>query len=197
MKALIQRVKKASVTVDNKLLSEIKTGLLVFLGVSKSDTTQNAQKLAQKILTLRIFEDENGSRGEPVSTCKLQAKHSTEQKLTECQVLREVELNVSDVGGLSLQPKHPQKQHGKMNKSLLDIQGEILIVSQFTLLGDCKKGTRPSFDEAAEPERAKKLYEEFIKIISDSKLNVKTGKFQAMMDIALINDGPVTFLIEK
>ncbi|HPT40855.1 MAG TPA: D-aminoacyl-tRNA deacylase [Candidatus Gastranaerophilaceae bacterium] len=145
MKALIQRVKKASVEIDGKIYSQIKSGLLVFLGVSKSDTKENAQKLAQKVLSLRIFEDE----------------------------------------------------HGKMNKSVLDVQGEILIVSQFTLLGDCKKGTRPSFDDAASPENAKKLYEEFVKIISDSGTRVKTGKFQAMMDVSLINDGPVTFMIEK
>lgn len=145
MKALIQRVKKASVIIDNKLYSEIKAGVLVFLGVSKSDTSENIQKLARKIITLRIFEDEQG----------------------------------------------------KMSKSVQEANGEILVVSQFTLLGNCKKGTRPSFDEAASPHTAKKLYDEFVKIISDFGVNVKTGKFQAMMDVALINDGPVTFLIEK
>ena len=145
MKALIQRVKHASVSIDGELFSEIGKGILVFLGVEKDDTTQNAEKLAQKVLNLRIFEDENE----------------------------------------------------KMNFSLKDIGGEILVVSQFTLCGDCKKGTRPSFDKAAPPERAVDLYEYFIKYIQQEGLTPKTGKFRAMMDVSLVNDGPVTFLIEK
>lgn len=145
MKALIQRVKKASVTIDGHLYSEIGQGLLIFLGVTKDDTTQNSSKLAEKISKLRIFEDENE----------------------------------------------------KMNLSIQDVKGEILVVSQFTLCGDCKKGTRPSFDNAASPEIAVKLYEDFVKNLKAFDIRVQTGKFRAMMDVQLINDGPVTFLIEK
>lgn len=145
MKALIQRVKKASVTIDGELFSQIGYGILVFLGVQKSDDEQNADKLAEKIINLRIFEDENE----------------------------------------------------KMNYSLRDIQGEILVVSQFTLCGNCAKGTRPSFDDAQNPTRANELYEYFVANVKQAGFNVKTGKFGAMMDVELINDGPVTFLIEK
>lgn len=145
MKCLIQRVKKASVTIDNKLYSKIGIGILALLGVEKGDTIENAQKLAEKIIKLRIFEDENG----------------------------------------------------KMNKSLQDVNGEILIVSQFTLCGDCKKGTRPSFDKSEKPELANKLYEDFVTIVKNANIKVGTGKFGAMMDIELINDGPVTFMLEK
>lgn len=145
MKALVQRVKQASVIIENEIYSEIDYGMLILLGVEKSDLVENAQKLAEKLLNLRIFEDDDG----------------------------------------------------KMNKSIKDIEGQIMVVSQFTLAGDCKKGTRPSFDKAASPEVAKNLYEDFVKIISQSGLKVKTGKFQAMMDVSLVNHGPVTFLIEK
>lgn len=145
MKALIQRVKKASVTIDGELFSLINSGILVFLGVEKTDEKENAEKLAQKIVNLRIFEDENE----------------------------------------------------KMNLSLKDVNGEMLVVSQFTLCGDCKKGTRPSFDKAAHPDLAVELYEYFIKCIEDNNIPVKTGKFRAMMDVELVNDGPVTFWIEK
>ncbi|MFR1672340.1 MAG: D-aminoacyl-tRNA deacylase [Candidatus Gastranaerophilaceae bacterium] len=145
MKALIQRVKRASVTIDGKLYSSISSGLLVFVGVEKADEKGNAEKLAQKVVNLRIFEDEND----------------------------------------------------KMNYSVLDKQGEILVVSQFTLCGDCKKGTRPSFDKSAPLDKAIDLYEYFVKCIKESGLNVETGKFRAMMDVELINDGPVTFYIEK
>ena len=145
MKALIQRVKRASVTIENELYSSIGKGLLIFLGVEKDDTSENAAKLAEKVAGLRIFEDENE----------------------------------------------------KMNLSVKDVQGEILVVSQFTLCGDCKKGTRPSFDKAAPPDAAVKLYEEYAENIRALGLVVKTGKFRAMMDVELINDGPVTFWVEK
>lgn len=145
MKALIQRVKRAYVTIGGELFSAINSGILVFLGVEKGDEKENAEKLAQKIVNLRIFEDENE----------------------------------------------------KMNLSLKDVNGEMLVVSQFTLCGDCKKGTRPSFDKAANPDLAVDLYEYFIKCIEDNNIPVKTGKFRAMMDVELINDGPVTFWIEK
>lgn len=145
MKALIQRVKRASVAIEGELFSAINSGILVFLGVEKGDEKENAEKLAQKIVNLRIFEDENE----------------------------------------------------KMNLSLKDVNGEMLVVSQFTLCGDCKKGTRPSFDKAAHPDLAVDLYEYFIKCIEDNNIPVKTGKFRAMMDVELINDGPVTFWVEK
>lgn len=145
MKALIQRVKRASVTINNELYSSIGSGLLVFLGVEKTDEKENAEKLARKIVNLRIFEDENE----------------------------------------------------KMNFSVLDKQGEILVVSQFTLCGDCKKGTRPSFDKSASLDKAVDLYEYFVKCIKESGLTVQTGKFRAMMDVELVNDGPVTLFLEK
>jgi len=145
VKALIQRVKGASVSIDNKLYSKIGKGMLVFLGVEKWDNEENASKLAQKIVALRIFEDEQG----------------------------------------------------RMNKSIADAGGEMLIVSQFTLCGDCKKGTRPSFENAAPPEIANELYEQFIGNVKKLNIPVQTGKFRAMMDVALINDGPVTFIVEK
>ena len=145
MKALIQRVKRASVTIVGQLYSEITTGMLVLLGVEKGDTKENADLLAEKLLKLRIFEDENE----------------------------------------------------KMNLSLVDVNGQVLIVSQFTLCGDCKKGTRPSFDKAAHPQIANELYEYFVSRIKDSGIKCETGKFAAMMDVELINDGPVTFIIEK
>lgn len=145
MKALIQRVKEASVTIDGELYSKIGHGILVFLGVEKSDTKENSDKLAQKITALRIFEDEND----------------------------------------------------KMNLSLKDVKGEILVVSQFTLCGDCKKGTRPSFDEAAPPAKANELYEDFVNNLQAEGFYVKTGKFRAMMEVSLVNDGPVTFMVKK
>lgn len=145
MKALIQRVKRASVTIGGEPYSKIDKGLLVFLGVEKGDTVENCEKLSQKVLNLRIFEDEND----------------------------------------------------KMNLSVNDVKGEILVVSQFTLCGDCKKGTRPSFDKAAHPDIAVKLYEDFVGEIRASGLKTETGKFRAMMDVELVNDGPVTFMVEK
>lgn len=145
MKVLIQRVKRASVRIDNKLFSSIEKGILALVGIEKDDTLENVQKSAKKIVGLRIFPDEND----------------------------------------------------KMNKSLLDIQGEMLIVSQFTLCGDCKKGTRPSFDKSAPPEMANQLYEFFINEVSNYGIKTQTGQFGAMMDVELINDGPVTFMIKN
>lgn len=145
MKALLQRVKRASVTIDEKLYSSINHGLLIFVGVEKGDTSEQVNKLTDKISKLRIFEDENG----------------------------------------------------KMNRSILDVGGEILVVSQFTLCGDCKKGTRPSFDKSAAPDIANMLYEEFVEKIRGYNIETGTGKFGAMMDVELINDGPVTFMLES
>ena len=144
MKVLIQRVKDASVTIDNNLYSSINKGILALVGIEKGDTIDQIEKSAKKIVNLRIFPDEND----------------------------------------------------KMNKSLLDIQGEMLIVSQFTLCGDCKKGTRPSFDKSASPDIANELYKKFISEVSNYGVKTATGKFAAMMDVKLTNDGPVTFMIE-
>ena len=145
MKCVLQRVKSASVTIENKLYSKINKGILVLVCIEKEDNEDKLDWMANKIINLRIFEDENE----------------------------------------------------KMNKSLKDINGEIMVVSQFTLAGDCKKGTRPSFDNAKKPDEAKELYEYFVSELEKSELNIKTGVFQAMMDIKLINDGPVTFMLEK
>ena len=144
MKILIQRVKEASVTIDNKEYSSINKGILALVGIEKNDTLENVQKAAKKIANLRIFPDEND----------------------------------------------------KMNLSLIDIKGEMLIVSQFTLCGDCKKGTRPSFDKSAPPAIANELYEKFVAEIKTYNIQIATGVFGAMMDVKLINDGPVTFMIE-
>ena len=144
MKVLIQRVKRASVTIDNKLYSKIDKGILALVGIEKCDTIEQIQKMAKKLSGLRIFPDEND----------------------------------------------------KMNRSMLDIHGEMLIVSQFTLCGDCKKGTRPSFDKSAAPDIANKLYEDFVKEIQNYGIKTETGVFGAMMDVELINDGPVTFMLE-
>jgi D-tyrosyl-tRNA(Tyr) deacylase len=145
MKAVIQRVKRASVEINNELYSTIDKGILVLLGVEEGDSEGQADYLAKKIAELRIFNDNNG----------------------------------------------------KMNLSLLDIKGEILVVSQFTLAGDCTKGKRPSFDNAAKPEEAIPLYEKFIEFLKNKDIQVKTGMFGEMMDISLVNDGPVTFILSK
>jgi len=145
MKAVVQRVKKGSVSVQNSIISEIQQGLLVLLGVAKDDETSDAIYLAEKVIHLRIFEDEQG----------------------------------------------------KMNRSVLDTKGEILVVSQFTLLGNCSKGRRPSFIEAAEPEKANRLYELFTDTINQKGVSVKTGIFQTMMDVSLVNTGPVTLIVES
>ena len=145
MRAVVQRVKSASVTVDGERVSEIGAGVLIFLGVAHEDTTKELEYIANKVANLRIFED----------------------------------------------------AAGKMNCSLLETGGAALVVSQFTLYGDCRKGRRPSFINAARPEVANALYEEFITALE--KLNVPTqgGTFQAMMDVQLINDGPVTILLDS
>lgn len=144
MKILVQRVKHSSVTIDNRLYSSIKEGILAFVGIEKEDTIDKLEKAAKKITSLRIFSDENG----------------------------------------------------KMNKSVIDIQGEILIVSQFTLCGDCKKGTRPSFDNSAPPEIANEFYEMFIKKVKEYGIIVQNGQFGADMKVELLNNGPVTFMLE-
>ncbi|MCK4467865.1 MAG: D-tyrosyl-tRNA(Tyr) deacylase [Desulfobacterales bacterium] len=145
MRAVIQRVKKSSVSINNEIINEIGPGLLVLLGVAKGDDTGNSEYLADKITNLRIFEDENS----------------------------------------------------KMNRSLLETGGEMLVVSQFTLLGDCRKGRRPSFVDAAEPKAANELYKQFVKRVEQRGVTVKTGQFRAMMDVSLINDGPVTLIVES
>ena len=145
MKVLIQRVKQASVTINDTLYSSIDKGILTFVGIEKGDTIENLKKSVQKIVKLRIFADEND----------------------------------------------------KMNKSLIDINGEMLIVSQFTLCGNCKKGTRPSFDKSAPPEIANELYEYFVTQIKNSQTPCQTGIFGADMQVSLVNDGPVTFMVEK
>jgi len=145
MRAVIQRVKESSVSVNNRIIGKIGKGLLVLLGVTESDMPGDADYLSEKIINLRIFEDENG----------------------------------------------------KMNRSLLETGGEMLVVSQFTLLGDCKKGRRPSFVNAANPEKANELYEYFVKKVGNKGISVETGQFRAMMDVSLINDGPVTLIVES
>jgi D-tyrosyl-tRNA(Tyr) deacylase len=145
MRALLQRVTEARVSVDKVITGEIGPGLLVLLGVSKLDTEPDAEFTAQKVLNLRIFAD----------------------------------------------------HEGKMNRSVLDIGGALLVVSQFTLYGDCRKGRRPSFDDAAPPDQARALYEHFVEVARRSNLKIETGVFQAHMKVSLINDGPVTLMVES
>lgn len=146
MKAVIQRVKYATVKVNEKLIGECKQGFMILLGVVDSDTQQDADKLIKKIPVLRIFEDENG----------------------------------------------------KMNKSLLDINGELLVISQFTLASDCSHGRRPSFTAAAPPDEANRLYEYFVSGIKSSGVSsVQTGEFGADMAVELLNDGPVTIILDS
>ena len=144
MKALVQRVKSASVTIDGNLYSQINPGYLVLLGIEKNDTEDKIDWMVNKLINLRIFENEEG----------------------------------------------------KMALSILDVKGEILLVSQFTLCADCKKGNRPSFDNAMSPKDAECFYNKFVDCLKQ-KISVKTGVFGAMMEVALINDGPVTFMVEK
>jgi D-aminoacyl-tRNA deacylase len=145
VKAVIQRVSRAEVSVAGEPVGRIGHGLCVFLGIGKDDGKSNADHLAEKIKNLRIFEDENG----------------------------------------------------KMNRSVEEVQEEVLVVSQFTLYGDCRKGNRPSFSDAAPPDKAEKLYEYFVRQLRGAGLTVATGQFKARMDVNLINDGPVTFIVEN
>ena len=145
MRAVIQRVKSARVTVEGRVVSEIRRGLLIFLGVAQEDTLADVDYMANKIANLRIFEDDEG----------------------------------------------------RMNLSILDVSGEALVVSQFTLYGDCRKGRRPSFIAAARPEKADPLYQAFMNEIARLGVPIKAGIFQAMMDVELINDGPVTMLLDS
>lgn len=145
MRAVIQRVNSASVRVDNKICGEIKKGLLVLLGVGPNDTEKDLSYMCDKVLGLRIFEDEDE----------------------------------------------------KMNLSLRDIKGEIMVISQFTLFGDCRKGKRPSFVSACPPDRAEKLYEDFLKFCEREGFNPQHGIFGADMKVSLENDGPVTILLDS
>ena len=144
MRAVIQRVAEARVTVGGKIVDQIGPGLYILLGVGKDDGEAQANALADKITNLRIFADEQG----------------------------------------------------KMNRSVLDIAGELLVVSQFTLYGDWRKGNRPSFTDAAAPAQAERLYEYFSARLRDAGIKVANGQFQAHMQVALINDGPVTLVME-
>ncbi len=146
MRAVIQRVKEASVEVDGKVVGKIGNGILVLLGVGKDDTEEDMKWIADKVVNLRIFQDENG----------------------------------------------------KMNLSLLDIGGEVLVVSQFTLYGDARKGRRPSFTEAAPPEKGKEFYKKFVEYLKEKyNIKVETGEFGTMMDVHLVNWGPVTILLDS
>jgi D-tyrosyl-tRNA(Tyr) deacylase len=145
MRALIQRVGEASITVDQKEISRIGKGILVLLGVGRRDTREDAEYLLDKIIHLRIFED----------------------------------------------------AEGKMNLSLLETGGELLVVSQFTLWADCRKGRRPSFTDAADPQAARDLYRYFVETARARMNRVREGEFQAMMKVRLVNDGPVTILLDS
>ena len=145
MRAVVQRVSEAKVTVEGEKVAHIENGLMVLLDVGQEDQEQDVIFLADKLANLRIFSDDNG----------------------------------------------------RLNLSVLDIDGEVLVVSQFTLYGDCRKGRRPSFSSAAPPELAKELYERFVDRLRSHGLKVETGVFQAHMEVSLINDGPVTLLMSS
>lgn len=145
MRAVVQRVKKSRVIVEGRLVGEINKGFNVLLGISKEDTIEDLKYIKDKIINLRVFEDENN----------------------------------------------------KMNLSLLDIKGDILAISQFTLYGDCRKGRRPNFMNAMGGDEAKALYEEFVKMLKESGLKVETGEFGAHMNVEIENDGPVTILLDS
>ena len=145
MKLVIQRVEKAQVEVENKIVGSIKKGFLVLIGITHNDTKDTADYLVKKLCNLRVFEDENG----------------------------------------------------KMNLGIKDIEGELLIVSQFTLYANCSQGNRPSFIEAAKPEFANELYEYFCNVCKKNNIKVEKGIFGAGMKVTLVNDGPVTIILEK
>ncbi len=145
MRAVIQRVLHARVEVTGQIVGSIEKGLLVYFGVEKSDVESDADYLADKILGLRVFEDEQG----------------------------------------------------KMNLSLVQVKGSLLVVSQFTLLGDCRRGKRPSFDQAAGPQEASRLYDYFVCLCQNHQIPVQTGVFREMMQVHSVNDGPVTILLDS
>jgi D-tyrosyl-tRNA(Tyr) deacylase len=145
MKIVVQRVLRSSVSVNDEVIGEIGRGLMILFGAEKGDGDEAVNALADKVLNLRIFADDQG----------------------------------------------------KMNRSCLDIEGEILVVSQFTLAGDCSRGRRPGFDNAAVPVEAERLYQNFIKKLAESKLNIQEGRFGADMQVDIVNDGPVTFILER
>jgi len=145
LKAVIQRVKSASVSVDDKIIGEIATGFLILLGVEQSDTQDDLNYLVKKTIGLRIFKDDNKN----------------------------------------------------MNLSIKDVGGEALVVSQFTLCADTSRGRRPSFIKAANPEEADSMYQQFCEQLTMNNLSVQTGKFGAMMDVSLVNDGPVTIILDS
>lgn len=145
MRACVQRVSRAEVRVDGKTTGQIEHGLVVLLGVAADDTERDASYLAEKVVNLRIFNDEQG----------------------------------------------------KMNRSLFEVQGSALVISQFTLLGDCRHGRRPSYTDAAPPEMAETLYEAFVQYVRHAGIAVSTGIFRAMMQVELVNDGPVTLVVES
>ena len=145
MKAVIQRVKSASVSVDDKIIGEIAAGFLILLGVEQSDTQDDLNYLVKKTIGLRIFKDDNKN----------------------------------------------------MNLSIKDVGGEALVVSQFTLCADTSRGRRPSFIKAANPEEADSMYQQFCEQLTMNNLSVQAGKFGAMMDVSLVNDGPVTIILDS
>jgi D-tyrosyl-tRNA(Tyr) deacylase len=145
MRAVIQRVKRAEVRVNGHAVGTVGAGMLVLLGIGQEDTPEAAESLADKIVSLRIFDDEKG----------------------------------------------------RMNRSIFETRGSLLCVSQFTLYGDCRKGRRPSYDRAAPPNVARGLYEAFVRSVRARGITVETGQFQAMMEVELVNDGPVTLLLDS
>ncbi len=145
MRAVVQRVRSAAVTVDGEVVGRIARGVVVLVGIGREDGEADVAYVARKVRDLRLFEDEGG----------------------------------------------------RLNRSLADVGGAALVVSQFTLYGDCRRGRRPSFDAAAAPREARPLYEALVRALRDSGTRVETGVFRAMMDVTLVNDGPVTVLLDS